>query len=112
MLGNDVWTFRTEALVRSVILYNPSGCSAAANGLQSLPDLLGDTQATADAPRMYVAEKITVVAGQGLQIIEESIAADVRRLDEIASEVTAPHQVADINSLLHVSMASLRREQR
>jgi len=54
---NGARTSRTEVLSRSALLYNASGCSVAASGFQTLPVLLGDTQATPDAPRLYVCAR-------------------------------------------------------
>jgi hypothetical protein len=56
----------------SILLY-VAGCSATAKGFQTLPDLLGDTQVTPDAPCLYVPERITFITSHELQILEESV---------------------------------------
>ena len=79
-----------------------------ASGFQTLPELLGDTQATPDAPRSYVSDKIAVIAGHELQALEEMIPSEIMRVDAVTWEVTAPRQITDVNSLLHVNRVSLR----
>jgi hypothetical protein len=94
------------------VLYNASGCSVTASEFQTLPELLGDTQATPNAPRLYIPDKIAVIAGHELQALEEMVPLEIGQLDAVASKVAAPRQIPDVNSLLHVNRFSLRREQR
>jgi hypothetical protein len=42
--------------------------------------------------------------------LEEVIPPEVARLDKVSSMVKAPRNIPDINTLLHVSQASTRRE--
>jgi hypothetical protein len=103
---NDAWTSSSEILFGSAVFHNASKRSLTADGFQTLSELLGDTQATLDATRMYVPDKIAVIASHELQTLGEMLPAEIGRLDEIQ-----PHQVVDVNSPLHVSRASKRREQ-
>jgi hypothetical protein len=96
----------------SGVIYNASGCAITATGFQTLPDLQGNFQVTPDAPQLYVPEKVTVVADHELQLLEEAVPPDGKRLDEVVFKLKVPHQVADIGSLLHVHIASLNREHR
>jgi hypothetical protein len=108
---NDAWTSCMEILFRSGILRNASRCSLTADGFQTLPELLGDTQATLDATRLYVPDKIAVIASHKLQTLKEMMPSEIGRLDEIQSQVTAPHQVAGVHSLFHTNRVLLCREQ-
>ena len=103
---SGAWTSRTAVLSGSGVLYNASGCSVAVSGFQTLQELLGDTQATPDAPRLYVPDKSAVIAGHELQALEEMVPSEIVRLDE----VTAPRQITDVNSLFHANRDSLRRQ--
>ena len=103
---NGALKSRTEVLSGSGVLYNASGCSVAVSGFQTLQELLGDTQATPDAPRLYVPDKSAVIAGHELQALEEMVPSEIVRLDE----VTAPRQITDVNSLFHANRDSLRRQ--
>lgn len=60
----------------------------------------------------YVPNKIAVIVGHELQALGEMMPSEIMRLEEIKSEDTSPHQVTDVNSLLHVNQASLLRQQR
>jgi hypothetical protein len=60
----------------------------------------------ADAPQLYVPDKITVIADHELGALEEIFPPEVTQLDKITSEVTAPRQITDVNALLHVNGAS------
>lgn len=66
----------------------------------------------ADAPQLYVPDKIDVIAGHELRELEEMLPPEVTHLDKFTSDVTAPRQITDVNTLLHVNRASLRRKQR
>ena len=108
----NAWTSRTEVLSGSGVLYNSSECSVTASEFQTLPELLGDTQATLNVPQLYVPDKIAVIASHELQALEEMMPPEIVRLDAVTSGVAAPRQIYDVDSLLHVNRFSLRREQR
>jgi hypothetical protein len=57
-------------------------------------------------------DKIAVIAGHELQLLEEMIPSEVMQLDEITLEIMSPRQIIDVNLLLHVNQALLLREQR
>jgi hypothetical protein len=59
-----------------------------------------------------VPDKIAVIAGHKLRLLEEMIPLEIMQLDEITSEVMSHRQVIDVNSLLNVNQASLLGEQR
>lgn len=54
----------------------------------------------------YMPDKIAVIAGHELQLLEEMITSEVMRLDEITLEIMSPRQIIDVNLLLHVNQAS------
>ena len=60
----------------------------------------------ADAPQLYVPDKIAVNADHELRALEEIFPPEVKQLDEITSEVTAFHQITDVNTQLYVNRAS------
>jgi len=108
---NGSWTSRTEGLSGNILLYNASGCSVAASVFQTLPELLGDTHAIPDTPRLYVCTRQNC-CHRGSQITSARRNDTFGNYDEISAEVTSPRQVIDVNSLLHVNQASLLRQQR
>ena len=69
---NGAWASRTEVLSGSGVLYNSSVCSVTASVFQTLPEILGNTEATPNAPQLYVPDKIAVIAGHELQALEEN----------------------------------------
>ena len=69
---------------------------------QTLPALLGDTQATPNVPLLYVPDKIDVLASHELQALEEMMPPELVRLDAVTSGVAARRQINDVDSLLHV----------
>lgn len=73
---------------------------------------LGSTQVSVDAPQLYVPDKIDVIAGHELRALEEMLPHEVTQLDKFTSEVRAPRQITDVNTLLHVNRSSLRLKQR
>jgi hypothetical protein len=91
-----------------------SKCCVVPSGSRTVLGLLGNTQVIADALQPYASDKIAVIAGHELRALEEIIPPEVMRLDKVkfTSEVTAPHHITDVITLLHVNRASLRREQR
>ena len=106
---NGAWTSRTEVLSGSGVLYNSSECSVTASEFQTLPELLGDTQATPNVPQLYVPDKIAVIAGHELQALEEMMPSEIVRLDAVTSGVAAPRQITNVNSLLHVNLLTTSR---
>ena len=60
----------------------------------------------ADEPQLYVPDTIAVIADHELGALEEIFPPEVTHLDRITSEVTAPRQITDVNTLLHVNRAS------
>ena len=50
------------------------------------------------------------MAPHELQAIEKTMSSEVGQLDEIQSQVTAPHRTNDIGPLLHFSRTSDQRE--
>lgn len=70
---NGAWTSCTEVLFGTGVLYDASGCSVTASEFRMLPELLGNTKATPDTPRLYVPKKIAIIACQEPQVLEEII---------------------------------------
>jgi len=64
-----------------------------------------EAELIADAPELYVLDKTAVVVGHELR------APEVTRLDKVTSEVSAPRQITDVNTLLHVNRVSVWPEQ-
>jgi len=56
--------------------------------------------------------QIAVIVGHELQALEGMTPPEVTQLDKVTSEVTAPLQITDVNTLLHANRVSLRRKQR
>lgn len=87
---NGAWTSRSVVASGGGVLYNPSRCSVAASGFQTMPELLGDTKAIPDAPYLFVPDKTALVAGHELRLLEGIILSKILRFDEVTTEVTAP----------------------
>jgi hypothetical protein len=96
---NGSWVCRTEELSSAGVLYN---VSVPNDEFQTVPDLLGSAQVIVDAPQLYSPYKIAVIADHELGALEEYFRLKSHSLIKITSEVTAPRQVTDVNTLLHV----------
>ena len=107
MLGHPVLKYSP-----GVVSCTTPQCSVTASEFQTLPELLGDTQATPNVPQLYVPDKIAVIASHELQALEEMMPPEIVRLDAVTSGVAAPRQIYDVDSLLDVNRFSLLREQR
>jgi len=75
---------------------------------KTLLELQGDTQATLDAPRLYVPDNIADIAGHELLALEELTTPEFRRLEDFELDISAPRHITDVNSLLQVNQVSLR----
>ena len=60
----------------------------------------------ADAPQLYVPDKLAVIADHELGAPKEIFPPEVTQLDKITSEVTTSRQITDVNTLLHVNRTS------
>ena len=85
-------------------------CSLTTGHFQTLPILLGRSSAAFEAAHPYVPDKINIMAPHELHAIEKTMPSEVEQLDEIQSQVTAPHQMNDIGPLLHFSRTADQRE--
>ena len=109
-LENNTWTADTATLFGTGIIYNASMCSLTTGDFQTLPVLLGRSSAAFEATHPYVPDKINLMAPHELQAIEKTMPSEVEQLDEIQSQVTAPHRMNDIGPHLHFSRTSDQRE--
>jgi len=91
------------------VAYYTCKCLLTADGFQTLPEVLGDTQTTLVTTRLYVPKQIGIIADHELQALEV-IPSEIRQLDDIKFQVATPYQVVGMNSHLHASRASDRRE--
>jgi hypothetical protein len=85
-------------------------CCLTAGNFQTLPELLGRTSTTFEGTHLYVTDKINSMAPNELQAILKTMSSEVEQLDEIQSQVAAPHPMNDIDPFLHFSRASDQRE--
>lgn len=65
--------------------------------------MLGRTSPIFETTHLYVPDKINIMAQLELQEMEKMIPSEVEQLDEIQSQVAAPHRTKDIAPLLHFS---------
>jgi hypothetical protein len=110
--ANGIWTSHITEVSGGGVLHNTSKRAITTNGFQTAPDLLGSAAGIeARTPRLYAPDKVTVLTTHDLQALEEMVPSEVARLDRVSSVMMSPRHLTDVNTLLHVKQASIRREQ-
>jgi hypothetical protein len=100
----------TELLHEGGLLHSAAKCHIANDEIRTFPELHGVTQAEHAAPKFYPSDKNSILSNHETQQLEEMITSDTRALDEIRSQVTAPRQTLDVDSLLLAHHGSSLRE--
>ena len=109
---DKAWTSSTHILYRNGIIYNTSQCLLTTDKFQTLPDIIGNTQATIDPTKLYVPDQVAIVTNHELQALEEAIPSEIAQLDDVRSRVAIPRRIIDMDSVLSTSRITSRREQR
>ena len=109
---DKAWTSSTHILYGNGIIYNTSQCLLTTDKFQTLPNIIGNTQATIDPTKLYVPDQVAIVTNHELQALEEAIPAEIAHLDDVRSRVAMPRRIIDMDSLLSTSRITSRREQR
>jgi hypothetical protein len=108
---NGTWTSYTSEVAEGCVLHHTSKCATTTKGFQTAPDLLGsEAEIGIRTPQLYAPDKVTVFTTYEFKTLEEIIPPEVARPDRVSSVVTAPRHVSDVNTLLHVTQASMRRK--
>jgi hypothetical protein len=94
------------------IILNASRCLLTANKFQTLPELLGNAQATLDKTSPYVPNHVATISKQELRTLQAAVPPDVEQLEYVQSRMATPHQTIDLDSLLHTSRALNHHEHR
>jgi len=109
---DKVWTSSTYILNGNGVIYNTSQCLLTADKFQTLPDMIGNTQATVDPTKLYVPDQVAIVANHELQALEEAIPSEIAQLYDVRSRVAIRRRIIDIDSLHSTSRITTRRERR
>jgi len=72
----------------------------------------GTSQAKPAAPKFYLPNTTSILADHEIRQLEKMTPTDIQALDEINSQVTAPRQTLDVDSLLHIHRNSSLQERR
>jgi len=109
---DKAWTSSTHILYGNGVIYSTSQCLLTTDKFQTLPDIIGNTQATIDPTKLYVPDQVAIVANHELQALEEAIPSEIAQLDDVRFRVAIPRRLIDMDSLLSTSRITTRREQR
>jgi len=74
---DKAWTSSTHILYGNGVIYSTSQCLLTTGKFQTLPDIIGNTQATIDPTKLYVPDQIAIVANHELQALEEAIPSEI-----------------------------------
>ena len=109
---DEAWTSSTHILYGNGVIYNTPQCLLTTDKFQTLPDIIGNTQATIDPTKLYAPDQVAVVANHELQALKEAIPSEIAQLDDVRSRVATPRRIIDMDSLLSTSKITTRREER
>jgi len=101
--NDKAWTSSTHILCGNGVIYITSHCQLTTDKFQTLPDIIGNTQATIDQRKLYAPDQVAIVTNHELQTLEEAIPSEIAQLDEGRSRVALPRRIIDMNSLLSTS---------
>ena len=111
--ARTVWEWRhPQHVYGNGVIHNTSQCLLTTDKFQTLPDTIGNTQATIDPTKLYVPDQVAIVANHELQALEEAIPPEIAQLDDVRSRVAIPRRIIEMVSLLSTSSITTRREQR
>jgi hypothetical protein len=109
---DKVWTSSTHILYKNDVIYNTSQCLLTTDKFQTLPDIIGNTQATIDPTKLYVPDQVAIFTNHELQALAEAMPSEIAQLDDVRSRVGISRRIIDMDSLLSTSRITTRREQR
>jgi len=109
---DKAWTSSTYILYGNDVIYNTSQCLLTTDKFETLPDIIGNIQATVDPTKLYVPDQVAIVTNHELQALEEAIPSETPQLDDVRSRVAMPRRSMDMNPLLSTNRITTRREQR
>lgn len=98
-------TPRTELPSGVGLLHNTSMCHDSTNDVQIFPELCGANQTELNAPKLYLPDKVPIIADHEIEQLEEIPPTQVQKLD-INSRVATLRQTLDIDSRFHIHHAS------
>jgi len=103
-------TSSKHILYGNIVIYNTSQCLLTIDKFQTMPDMIGNTQATIDPAKLYVPDQVAIVTNHELQALE-AIPSEIAQLDVVRSRVAISRRI-NIDSLLSTSRITNRLEQR
>ena len=105
---DKAWTCRTHILYGNWVIYSTCQCLLTADKFETLPDVIGNTQATVASIKLYVSHQVAIVADHEMQELEEAITSDIAHLDDVRSRVAIPRRIIDMDLLLSTSRITTR----
>jgi hypothetical protein len=90
--NSNHWTSCTETLSGAGVISNALRYSISTKQIHILPELHGASQATLDAPHMYLPDKTSFIASHEMWLLEDITPAEIKRLNYINSIVMASHK--------------------
>jgi len=108
---SNQWTSYTETLSGAGLISYASRCSISTEEIHTLWELHGSSQATLDAPHMYLSDMISIIASHKMRLLEDITPAEIKRLNDINSQVMESPQTLDVYSFIYVQHTILCLEQ-
>ena len=89
------------------LLHKSSSCHLSTNNVQILPELRETTQTELRTPKLYVLDKVPIIADHEVQQLEDmALTTEFQKLDSINSRIITHRQTLDLDTLLHVHHSS------
>jgi hypothetical protein len=107
---NGTWVSTTKRLQGNGTIRNSSACLLTADEFQALPRMSGISLTAIDTTRLYVPDRVAVIASHELQTLKESIPPEVAQLDYIEKQVAIPHQELDVDSFRSTTRTQYRHD--
>ena len=101
-LGTDNQMPHSLILEGTGLVHGATTCHISLNDIQLLPELHGTTQVKLDFPNFILPDNISIASEHEIQQLKDITPAEIQKLDDICSRVTAPWQTYDLDLLLHV----------
>jgi hypothetical protein len=108
---NGTWISTAKKLEGNGLIYNSSKCLLTADASQALPQMMGNTETTLDATKLYVPDRTTIVTNHELRTLEDAIPSEIAQLDDVRSHLVTPRRDMELDSFLRTSRNTYHREQ-
>jgi len=100
-------TTHTEFISGTGQLRNTTGCYITSDDVQTFSELHGTSQTNIEPTKLYLPEKILIMADYEVQQLQEILPLQLQKLDKIHAQTTGIKRTFYLDSLVHVHHTSL-----